>query len=90
MSDLTLDIVCATRGDHDGENLSGLSDIVFSVMTDDSKIDGKRRIPFYNKSTHTVFGALLVQEIRDGAEGDAPDRTKFKVLNCRIRWVAKA
>ncbi|MDY0324789.1 MAG: hypothetical protein RBQ87_01280 [Candidatus Cloacimonadaceae bacterium] len=89
MSEVSVELVCATRGDHEGIKLSELSDIVFATMTDDTKEDGKRRIPFYNSSLQ-IIGALLVQDVKDGGDMSAPDRTKFKIINCRIRWVAKA
>ena len=41
-------------------------------------------------SDWSALGSLLVQEISETAQMDAPDETKFKVLSCRIRWVAVA
>ncbi|MFZ3044704.1 MAG: hypothetical protein WA151_02220 [Desulfatirhabdiaceae bacterium] len=91
MSSLLVDFVCLSRKDFEGDKLAGLSDVVFDVMTDSEQPDGKRRIPFYNPTpTPTQFGSLLVQDCKDGGEMFAPDRTKVKIINCRLRWAAKA
>lgn len=91
MSDLMVNFICLTRKDFEGDKLAGLSDVVFDVMTDSLQPDGKRRIPFFKPTpTPTQFGSLLVQDCKDGGEMFAPDRTKVKIINCRLRWAAKA
>jgi hypothetical protein len=90
LADLDLALYCCTRGDNEGINLAALSDSVFDVMTDATQPDGKRRITLYNPNNWTALGSLLVQEVSESAQMDAPDETKFKIHSCRIRWVAVA
>jgi hypothetical protein len=90
LADLSLDLHCCTRGDNEGINMAALSDAVFDTMTDATKPDGKRRITLYNPNNWSEQGHLLVQEIAESAQMDAPDETKFKILSCRIRWAAVA
>jgi hypothetical protein len=90
LADLSLELYCCTRGDNEGIRLAALADKVFDIMTDATKPDGKRRITLYDPSDWSAQGSLLVQEISESAQMDAPDETKFKVLSCRIRWAAVA
>lgn len=89
LSVLNVEIYCCTRGDADGVLLATLSDEVFEVMTDPSMPDGKRRIALYDP-TPTEIGKLLIQGIHDGEEMPAADKTKYKVITCICKWVAKA
>lgn len=88
MAQLLLDIYCCTRSDNEGDNNAALVDLVVGYMTDNTKPDGKRRITIYNQSDVEV-GVMFVQDIIEGARSPAPDGTKYKVLSCRLRWVAK-
>ena len=89
MAQLLLDIYCCTRSDNEGDNNAALSDLVFDYMTDNLMPDGKKRIPIYNQSDAEV-GVMFVQDIIEGERAPAPDGTKYKVLSCRLRWIAKA
>ncbi len=92
MSDFNMEIICATRGDCDGDSLSVLADLVFEVMTDLDQQDGKRRILFYDVEPEpwVQIGALLVRDISDSEEMLGVDNTKYQILTIRIKWVAKA
>ena len=92
LSDFYMDIVCATRGDAEGDRLSELSDIVFNVLTDSTMPDGKRRIDLYDveQTPWATFGTLLVADVIDSDEMPAADNTKYLMLTCRMRWIAKA
>jgi len=89
LSELHVEIYCCTRGDKEGDKLAELSDDAFEVMTDPDMEDGRRRITLYD-ATPTEIGKLLVQKILDGEEFSAADKTKYKVLTCVCKWVAKA
>lgn len=90
LADFELALYVCTRGDNEGIRLAALSDVVFDIMTDMTKSDGKRRLDLYDPSDWSIQGSLLVKEISETAQMDAPDETKFKVLSCRIVWVAVA
>jgi hypothetical protein len=92
LSDFYIDLICATRGDAEGDRLSELSDLAFTIMTDKDAKDGKRRIVFYDVSQgtwNTVIGWLLVTAIIESDEMPAADNTKYLMLTCRVRWIAK-
>lgn len=84
-----LDIYLCTRQDPEGYNLSVLADFMRNKLTDSSGSDGAKRIDLYNVGSWTKIGGLVVQEIIESQEMDAPDMTKFKVFTCRLRWAAK-
>ena len=88
MAELNLDIYACTRKDNEGDANAALSDAIVECMTDISKPDGKRRIPVYNSSGVEV-GVMFVQDIAEGERVTSPDGTKFKILTCRLRWIAK-
>lgn len=92
LSDFYVDVVCATRGDAEGDRLSELSDIAFNVLTDSTMPDGKRRIDLYDveQTPWVTFGTLLIADVMDSDEMPAADNTKYLMLTCRMRWVAKA
>lgn len=92
LSDFIVEVLCATRRDPDGDKLSDLSDLAFNLLSDNSQIDGKRRITLYETSVvpWTEIGALLVQDVIDSKEMNGEDGTKYQVLTCKIRWVSKA
>jgi hypothetical protein len=87
-----VDVICATRGDMDGDVLGQLSDVVFDAMTDLNQQDGKRRIPLYNVSVTpwVEIGAVVVVKVLDGEEAESSDKTKFQTLSCHLRWAVKA
>lgn len=91
LSETSMDVILVTRKDPEGNHLDELSDVVFEILTDNSKPDGLRRIVLYNtsESIWTEIGSLLVDDIKDTGDMTSSDNTKFQVLSCRIKWVAK-
>ena len=94
MGRFDVDLYCATRQDTEGFRLAQLGDTVMGYLTDTTKTDTMRRIPFYRSrsggfSNWTLIGQLLVSEIIESGEEDGPDDSKFKILTPIIRWSAK-
>lgn len=91
LANLSLDIICATRFDPEGDRLSALADICFAAMTDETMPDAKRRITLYDVSQTPwlQIGTLLVQDVRDSEEMTAEDKTKYLVLSCQLKWVTQ-
>lgn len=91
LSEHYVDLYCCTRKDPQGFRLAQLGDTVMGYLTDSTQTDGMKRIPFY-KSKETgawdLLGALLVTEIREGKEDEAPDGTKFKILSVMLKWAS--
>jgi hypothetical protein len=87
-----LQLYCCTRKDVEGDNLIQLADDAFEKLTDSTQVDAKRRIDFYDSSGEqwSSLGQLIVGRIDDSDEFDGPDDTKYRILSCQIRWVAKA
>jgi len=92
LSEVLLDIFCCTRADTEGFILAQLTDAVMAELTDTTKTDGMKRIPFYRSyadQAWDLLGALLVQDITESAEMEAPDGTKYIILSCRLRTASK-
>ena len=92
LSDLVLKVFCATRKDPEGFVLAQLTDTVMGYLTDTTKTDGMRRIPFYRSYSNQAWellGAFLIQEVIEGPELEAPDETKYVVMTCRLRTASK-
>jgi len=92
MSEILLDIFVCTRQDNEWFKLAQLKDSMFELLTDDTKTDGTRRIPFYQSSptvAWTLLGAILVTEIVESPRLEAADDTKYKILHCRLRTASK-
>ena len=88
LSEIMLDIFCCTRSDAEGYKLAQLTDNVMEQLTDSTKTDGMKRIPFYRSyavQAWTLLGALLVQDIKESGEMEAMDGTKYIIISCRLR-----
>ncbi len=92
LSSQILQLYCCTRRDAEGSNLVQLADTAFEFLMDADQVDGKRRVPFFDTSgaEWSALGQLVVDRIDDSDEFDGPDDTKYRILACQIRWVAKA
>ncbi len=93
MSTIIIQVYCCTRGDSEGFMLAQLRDTVMGYLSDTTTTDGMKRIPFYRsrpvKAEWTLLGALLVQEVTESKQMEAPDETKFKILVTKIRVPSK-
>ena len=92
LSEILLDVICCTRADSEGFKLAQLSDNVMAELTDTTKSDGMKRIPFYRSypgQAWELLGALLVQDVTESNEMEAPDGTKYIILSCRLRTASK-
>jgi hypothetical protein len=91
VSEHYFDLYCCTRKDPQGFRLAQLGDSVMGYLTDTTQTDGIKRIPFYKSKESgawDLLGSLLVTEVREGKEFDAPDGTKVKILSVLIKWAA--
>ena len=82
LSDCYIEVYCCTREDSEYDRLVELRDIVMNYLSDTSMTDGMKRITFYNSDSWTAIGALLVHEVLESANLEAPDQTKYKILTC--------
>ena len=95
LSDILLMVYCCTRQDNEGFKLAQLRDTVFEGLSVDTATadDNYKRIPFYksapNIANWTLLGSLLVQDIIESKNLEAPDETKYKILTVRLRTPSK-
>jgi len=93
MSEIYFRIFCCTRQDNEGFKLAQLKDTVMGYLTNDGSIgDGQVRIPFYRSravGAWTLLGSLLVVDVIDSNQLEAPDETKYKILTVRLRTASK-
>jgi hypothetical protein len=89
MSDMDMEVFCCTRQDPEYDKLAELRDVAMSYLSDTTKTDGMKRIPFYNSDSWTQIGAILVHEVLESAYFDGPDQTKYKVLTCFLKFASK-
>lgn len=92
LSEILLDILCCTRADSEGFKLAQLTDNVMAELTDITKTDGMKRIPFYRSyefQEWELLGAIVVQDVKESGELEAPDGTKYITLSCRLRTASK-
>lgn len=92
LSEILLDIICCTRADSEGFKLAQLTDNVMAELSDTTKTDGMKRIPFYRSYSDReweLIGGILVQDVTESNEMEAEDGTKFVILSCRLRTASK-
>lgn len=93
MSEISIRIFCCTRKDGEGFKLAQLRDTVMGYLVNDGTVgDGMVRIPFYQShavGVWTLLGSLVIQDILESAQMEAPDETKFKILTVRLRTASK-
>ena len=87
-------IYCCARQDREGFKLAQLRDTVMGYLTDSGGLytDNMARIPFYRSYENqawTSLGGMVIQEIAESGQMDAPDETKYKVLTVTIRFASK-
>ena len=92
MSDIILDIFICTRQDNEWFKSAQMKDTMFELLTDPTKTDSTRRIPFYQSSATeawVLLGGILVADIQESPRMEGPDETKYKILHCRLRTASK-
>lgn len=93
MSEISLRLFCCTRQDNEGFKLAQLRDTVMGYLVNDGSVgDGQVRIPFYRShavDAWTLLGSLLVIDIFESAQLEAPDETKYKILTVRLKTASK-
>jgi len=92
LSDIQLQIYICSRQDNEWFKNAQVRDSVMELLVDEDQTDSMKRIPFYAShptNPWTLLGALVVQEIMEGARLEAEDETKFKILNVRLRTASK-
>ena len=93
MSEISLRIFCCTRQDNEGFKLAQLRDTVMGYLTNDGSVgDGQVRIPFYRSYANqawVLLGSLLVIDVFESAQLEAPDETKYKILTIRLKTASK-
>lgn len=92
MSQIHIEIYCATRKDSEGFRLAQLTDTVMELLTDPDISDGMKRIPFYRShptDPWTSLGSLVVQEIIESREMESVDETKYIIMSCLLRTASK-
>lgn len=94
LSDILIQVYCCTREDNEGFILAQLCDTVVGYFSVDptATYDGMKRIPFYQShpiDPWTEIGGIVVTDILESAELEAPDETKFKVLTIQLRVPSK-
>jgi len=94
MSEVNLRLFCCTRQDNEGFKLAQLRDKVMGYLVNDGTVgDGMVRIPFYRsyplKVNWVLLGSLIIQDVFESPQMEAPDETKYKILNVRLRTPSK-
>ena len=92
MGTLILNIYCCTRQDSEGFKLAQLRDTVMNYLSDTTQTDGMKRITLYRSrasGSWTELGGLVVQDVIESGQLEAPDETKYRILTATLRWSAK-
>jgi len=94
MSEMSTRLFCCTRGDNEGFKLAQLRDSVMGYLVNDGSVgDGQVRIPFYRsmplRANWVLLGSLLIQDVFESGQMEAPDETKYKIITVRLRTPSK-
>jgi len=94
MSEVGLRVFCCTRRDNEGFKLAQLRDTVMGYLVNDGTVsDGMMRIPFYRSypvlTDWVLLGSLLIQDVFESPQLEAPDETKYKIITVRLRTPSK-
>jgi len=95
LSDIFVYVYCCTRQDNEGFKLAQLVDTVMEGLSVDpaTATTSLKRITFYRSlpapDAWVPIGALVVQSIDSSMNLEAPDETKYKILNVRLRTASK-
>ena len=93
LSSFIVNIYCCTRQDTEGFKLAQLRDAAYDYLIDTDQTDGMKRIAFYRSrasgSWTLLDGGIVVQEIIESGQMEAPDETKYKILTVLMRFASK-
>lgn len=89
LSAFPVSFFCCTRKDEEGDKLIRLCDTLMGYFSDTTKTDGLKRIPFYEVSTWTLIGSMVVDHVDESGKMEDVDGLSFKILTPRLRWGAK-
>lgn len=92
MSMAFIDVICCTRKDNEGFKLAQLTDTVMGYLTGSTNGDSTCRITFYRSYANQAWesiGGIVVQDIQETSQMEAEDGTKYKILNCLLRFASK-
>jgi len=92
LSDASIDIVCCVRKDNEGFLLAQLVDKVMGYLTDVNATHGMKSITFYRSfqsSPWVEIGGILVHNIMETGTLEAPDLTKYKILNVQFKFASR-
>lgn len=91
ISDLLLTIICYTKSDPEGVNLSKLQDNIIEVTKNESS--ERTVIPFYDTTTTpswTEIGGIILQLLTGGSNVIGDNGVNMSVMNVKCLWAAKA
>lgn len=89
LASVFLEIYCCTKQDPEYSRLALLRDKVMGYLVDTSQTDCLKRIDLYQShpsSAWTRLTSMIVLLDPEGPQLTAPDGTKFKVINARLKW----
>ncbi len=94
LTDIIVELYCCTRKDNEGFKLAQLRDTAMEYLSADHVTtgDSTKRIDFYQSSptvAWTKIGGLVIVNIVESGELEAPEETKFKVLTIRLKTASK-
>jgi len=93
MSEISLRVFCSTRKDNEGFKLAQLRDTVMGYLVGDGTgSDGTVRITLYRSYSNQSWdniGSLLIQDVFESPQMEAPDESKFKIITVRLRTTSK-
>lgn len=90
LSHLNFDLYCCTRKDPEGHKLSLLRDTVMNYLTNpDGEVSNMRTIPFYEVSTWTLIGGIVISSIQETGKIVAVDGSQYKIMTCGCHFASK-
>ncbi len=86
VSNFSMDVFCVSREDFESDDLNDLTDTVIGSFVDSTQLDGRKRIPVYDKPNQTVpIGYLLTNDCLEGPVMLA-DQDKSKYMRITISF----
>ena len=93
VSSIRIRLYLCSRNDKEGFKLAQLRDTVMGYLTDSSQNDGVRRFPLYKShidvNKWTIVGNFYVTVEITSGNLPLDDLTKYKIIECTLRWGSK-
>lgn len=93
MTEYNLRLFCCTRQDNEGFKLAQLRDTVMGYLINDGSVgDGKVSITLYRSYANqawTNIGSMVIQDVLESGQLEAPDESKYKIITVRLRIPSK-